>query len=168
MSLEDIFRATWHCVLILLFFGIFYLGWRLLRRPGRLGLIAFLSAIPTWLLLPFHPVALGIAFAAAWLGYLMERGPGSFPIGVGRRNLNPEAWQIADAITDTIFGSFWHTYAVPIFLFATWCFNLLYDYLWLSGLSGGRLFVVGMLGFGYGSTIGLLFSRKAMKKGRPL
>ena len=88
----------------------------------------------------------------------MERGSGAFPQALTRRFLSPFAWRAADSMTNAFFGTFWYRRAVPIFLIATWCYNLLYDYLWLAGLSWGGLFVIAAMAFGYGSTIGALFS----------
>ena len=156
---EDIARALFHGGVVFLSFGLFYGAWKLLRFRVRLVTVTFLSAIPTWLLLPFHPLAAGISLGAAWFGFLMERGPGAFPRGVSRKMLDPVAWEVADVLTNRMFGGFWYKHAVLIFLIATWCYNLLYDYLWLSGFTGGQLFAVAVFSFGYGSTIGMLFSK---------
>jgi hypothetical protein len=160
LNLEDIGRTLSHGGVVFLSFGLFYGDWKLFRFRTRLVTVAFLSAMPTWLLLPFHPLAEGISVGAAWFGYIMERGPGAFPRIVSQHTLDPLASESADVLTNRMFGGFWYKHAVLIFLMVTWCYNVLYDYMWFSGFTGGKLCVVAVFSFGYGSIIGVLFSKQ--------
>lgn len=142
-------------VVLLSFVGFSLVGQLALRRS--LGKVTLLSAIPTWLLLPLDPIVMGLCLGFGSFGYFIERGPSALPFFLPRTLIDFRAWHASDELTRVVFGLVWYRYSVPIFLAATWGFNLLYDYVWFWGMGATSLIVLAPASLAYGSTAGALF-----------
>ena len=60
MTAQDFARALWHAAVVLASFGEFFLVGRVVTKHS-LATVTFLATIPTWLLLPAHPIATGVS-----------------------------------------------------------------------------------------------------------